>query len=135
MSIVTTKQQLGEAVKRRDSEIIIEGELARGVIRIKATGAIAWALAAASLATAVGLYLATPVATVTTAPVGGAGGGVLFGAGTVAAGTAAGVIGLNAVTVAIGVAIAAGGFGAVTALRNQYKIKEKADNRLVLEKK
>lgn len=135
MSTVTTKNALANATKRGESEIVIEGDLANQVYRIKLVGPIAWGVAIFSIGGAVYLYLATPAATVVSAPVGGAGGTLSFGAGSAIAVAAASTIGINATIAAIGIAVAAGGIGVLTKLREQYKIVDKSQNRLVLKKK
>jgi hypothetical protein len=80
MSNVTTKKELANAAKRGESQIIIEGDLAKHVLRIKLIGPIAWAVAFVSIGGAVYFYLATPSATVASAPLGGTGGAISFGA-------------------------------------------------------
>lgn len=135
MTTVTTSSELGKAIKRNESTIIIEGDLVNKVVRIKLIGPIAWTVAIGALGTAVYLYSATPATTAASAPVGGAGGVISFGAASGAAAVAATTMGVGATSVAIGVAIAAGGVAAVTALRNKYRIQERSNNRLVLKKK
>ena len=135
MSIVTTKDELANATKKGDSQIIIEGDLANHIYRIKLIGSIAWGVAIISIGGAVYLYSVTPAATAISAPAGGAAGLLSFGAASAGAVGAVSVIGLNATIAAIGVAVAAGGVGVLTKLREQYKIKEKSDNRIVLIKK
>lgn len=39
---MTTEKELAEALKKNPDTIEIEGDLARKVIKIKATGAVAW---------------------------------------------------------------------------------------------
>lgn len=46
----TTEKELADAVKSGASTIEIEGDLAKKVIKIRATGPVAWGLVAASLA-------------------------------------------------------------------------------------
>jgi hypothetical protein len=135
MTRVTTSKALGEAIKRNESTIIIEGDLAENVIRLKMTGPIAWTIAAGAIGTAIYLYLSTPAATTFTAPAGGSGGVISFGAASGAAAVGAAAIGMNATIVAIGVGIAAGGIGAVTALRDKYRVSEKSNKRIILKLK
>lgn len=135
MVTVTTSAELGQAIKRNESTIVIEGDLANKVVRIKFTGPIAWTIAIGAIGTAVYFYLSTPAATVASTPIGGAGGVVSFGAASGATAVAATALGVNATAVAIGIGIAAGGVGAIIALRDKYKITEQSADRLVLERK
>ena len=48
VAIVKTSKQLGQAIKEEKETIEIEGDLAAKVIRIKATGKVAWGVAAAA---------------------------------------------------------------------------------------
>ena len=57
---IRAEKELGEALKNDQDRIEIEGDLAKKVIRIKATGKIAWAIAAGAIAVAVIAVLATP---------------------------------------------------------------------------
>lgn len=132
MATVTTKKELANAVKRGDSQIIIEGDLANHVIRIKLLGPVAWGVATVALGSAIYLYIATPAATATTA---GTGGTISFGAASTSAAAAATVLGFKATATAVGIGIAAGGFGALTKLRDKYRISDKSKNRVVLQKK
>ena len=54
MARVTTEDELAKAVERGDSTIIIEGDLKQKVIRIKATGRVAWVVAFAAILLAAG---------------------------------------------------------------------------------
>lgn len=129
MKTVRTPEELGKAIKEKESYIYVEGDLRKRVIRIKAQGKLAWFVAFSSLATAVGLYFLTPVTTVTTA---GTGGAISFTGSATAAATAATILGIPATYVAITIAIAAGGIGAVSTLRNKYEIKAKDHEGIVL---
>ncbi|MDP1153753.1 hypothetical protein, partial [Klebsiella pneumoniae] len=42
---ITTEKDLGDAINRGESTIEISGDLAKKTLRIKATGAVAWAVA------------------------------------------------------------------------------------------
>ncbi len=123
MAAVHTKEELNDAMKRGDNTIEIEGDLANRVVRIKATGAVAWAIAAGAIGIAVYAAIALIPSGGTTAPVSG-----------VAAATGAAFLGVETVTAAIGLAVAAGGIGILTRLRSDYRITSTADNRVVLEK-
>lgn len=54
----STPKELGEALRNNESTIEIEGDLAKKVIRIRATGNVAWAVALVALVGAVGLAIA-----------------------------------------------------------------------------
>jgi len=132
MTTVTTKKELAQAIDRESSQIIVEGDLANAVIRIKLVGPLAWTVAFGAIGTAVYLYMATPAATATTA---GAGGTLSFGAASTSAAATVTILGIKATTVAIGVGLASGGVGVLSAMRNKYKITDKSKNRVVLKKK
>ena len=68
MKTVKTAKELGLAIKNEESYIYVEGDLKNKVLIIKATGKIAWVIAGGSIAAAIALYLATPAATVASAP-------------------------------------------------------------------
>ena len=132
MKTVRTSKELGKALKNNESYIYVEGDLKNKIIRIKIAGRLAWAVAGASIATAVALYLASPAATITT---GGVGGAISFTGSATAATVASTILGIPATTVAISIAVAAGGFGAITSLRNNYIIERKDSNGMLLKKK
>lgn len=114
---ISTEKELGEALKNNQDRIEIEGDLSRKVLKIKATGKVAWAVAIGAIGIAV-------VITV------GSGGTAAPAAGVVGFG-AVSVLGVSAATSAVAIAIAAGGVGALNSLR-QYKIVSKSGNKVVL---
>ena len=59
MKTVTTAADLGKAIKNGESEIAIEGDLAQKVIRIKATGNVAWAIALGAVTIGIAAVLAS----------------------------------------------------------------------------
>lgn len=130
-TICTTEKELSAAIKSKKDEILIEGDLKEHVIRIKATGKVAWTVCAGSLAAAIAFYIATPAATVAATPAGG--GAALLG-GTAMTAVAATALGSAAVP-AVLIGVAAGGVGALTTLRNKYKIVEKGEKYLKLKRK
>ena len=134
VTVVKTSKELGQAIKAEKETIEIEGDLAAKVIRIKATGKVAWGVAAAALGIGVFAIVHTPHATVATAPAGGVGGAISFTGGAVSTGAAGAILGPAAIT-AITVAVAAGGIGALTSLRDKYKIDSKSKNKLILKRK
>lgn len=117
-----TPEKLGKALKKDEDTIIIEGVLINIVIRIKATGKIAWAVAIGSIAVSVVAVLATPAT-----------GGTSNAAHLVTAPVAMGILG-SAATGAAAIAVAAGGVGALNKLR-KYQIVEQSADRLILKRK
>ncbi len=114
---ISTEKELGEALKNDQDTIEIEGDLARKVLKIKATGKVAWAVAIGAIGIAVVLTV-------------GSGGTASPAAGVVGIG-AVSVLGVSAATSAVAIAIAAGGIGVLNSLR-QYKIVSKSGNKVVL---
>lgn len=72
-------KELAKAIKNGEDSIIVEGDLKNKVIRIKLTGKLAWSVCAVSLGEAIMFYMATPEATVASAPAGGVGGVIIYG--------------------------------------------------------
>lgn len=120
MSVVRTEKELGEALKRGDDKIEIEGNLVNKTVRIRATGKLAWFVAIGALGIAVVSFFGT----------GGVGGVVSAGV----APAAVGVLGGAATYSAIAIAVAAGGVGALNSLRN-YKEVSRSKDKLVLKRK
>ena len=114
---IKTEKDLGEALKKEQDTIEIEGDLQKKVLRIKATGTVAWAIAIGAIGIAVIVVLGT----------GGAGAPV---SGVVGFG-AVSVLGLPAAVSAVSIAVAAGGVGALNSLRS-YKIVSNSGGKLVL---
>lgn len=56
---ITTEKELGEALKNRQDTLEIEGDLKTKVLRIKATGRVAWGLVFVLLAAAILIFLGT----------------------------------------------------------------------------
>ena len=109
--VINNEDDLGDALNKNDDTIEIEGDLAKKVFKIKATGKAAWIIAIAAIGVAVGLAV----------PTGGTNG--IIGAGAIT------VLGLPAATSAV----AAGGIGALNKLR-RYKVIERNDNLLILKR-
>lgn len=125
-----TEKELGEAIKNKEDTIYIEGDLKNKVIRIKATGKVAWGVCAASLTVAILSYMATVPTAAVNPPAAGAHALV----GTISVGVSSTVLGTAALA-AVLIGAAAGGIGGLTSLRDRYKIAEKNDNYLVLKRK
>ena len=124
MSIsVSNEQELGKAIKNDEIEIEVSSDkLGKQVLKIKATGVVAWAVAIGAIGVAVTAILVAPATGGTSVPV----------AGLIAA-PAVGVLGISAAYSAIAIAVAAGGVGALNKLRN-YQV-EKRDGKVVLIRK
>lgn len=117
---IKNEKELGKILKTNPNIIIIEGDLTKKVLRIIATGRIAWIVAIGAIAVAVGIIFAT--------------GGLGILPTTVAvAPVAVSTLGLPAALSAVGIAIAGGGVAALNKLR-KYKVIEKSSDRLVLKR-
>ena len=116
---VSNEKELGEALKSNADEIIIEGDVEKKVIKIRATGKAAWAIAIGALAIAIGVAVGTGGT--------GAPASALIGTGAV------GVLGVTGAASATAIAAAAGGVGALNKLRS-YKQINHSDGRLVLKR-
>lgn len=127
----TTAKELADAIKNSEDEIIVEGDLKKGVLRIKATGKVAWGVCAVALTSAIAFYIATPGATIAATPV--AGGAALVG-GTTMSAVAATALGA-AIVPAVTIGVCAGGIGALNTLRDKYKVVEKSKTSIKLKKK
>ena len=127
MSTVTSAAELGRSVNNGEDEIIIEGDLAKKTIRIKATGKVAWAIAFG----AIGVALVIAIS--------GAGAGPAAPAfeaiAITSAGGAVAVIGLPATVAALSMAFAVKNKKVLNSLRDDYIIMSKSTNRVVLKRK
>ena len=123
---MTTEKELAEALKKNPDTIEIEGDLARKVVKIKATGAVTWGAclvmisfcafsAAATVATA---GTAAPATTIPT---------------TLSLGVAATAWGVPTATTAVSIAIA-GGIRSLDKLR-KYKLTKISDEKIRLTKR
>lgn len=119
---VNDSKGLGNALKNDVDEIIIEGDFKEKVIRIKATGKLAWAVAIGAIGVAVVATLAAPAT-----------GGTSVLADALVAPAAVSVLGGPATLAAVSIAVTAGGVGALNKLR-KYNIVEKDNNRIILRK-
>lgn len=122
-----SEKELGQALKEDRDEIEIEGNLKDQVIKIKATGKVAWAAAAIGLTLAITALIAT---------IGTGGGGAPIGvpAGLVGMGTASAALGPAIAASAVLIGAGGGGIGALNKLR-KYKIKEVSKDKAILYKK
>lgn len=124
---VTTEAELGEVLRNNEEMIEIEGDLANKVIRIRATGKVAWTVAIGAIGIATYSVITTlgtgGVSAPATAPIVGI-------TGTAAVSVLGGAVTYSA----IAIAVAAGGVGALNRLR-KYKQVSYRENRLVLVRK
>ena len=119
-AIIRTEKELGEALKSEQDTIEIEGNLQKKVLKIKATGKVAWAIAISAIGLAVVIALGTGGAG---APASG-----LVGVGAIS------VLGFSTATSAVAIAVAAGGVGSLNSLR-KYKVVSNSGDKLVLSRK
>ena len=117
---IFSEKDLGDALNGEQNTIEIEGDLAAKVIRIKATGTVAWAIAIGAIGFAFYSVMAAPAT----------GGGSVVPAGVTAT-AAVSVLGVSATYSAIAIAVAAGSVGVLNKLR-KYKIVEKTEGRVVI---
>ena len=118
---VDNEQKLADAIKNGEDTIEIEGDLKEKVVRIKATGKIAWTVAIGAIGVAVCMMLLAPAT-----------GGTTAGPAAFAAPAAVAILGGPATLSCIAIAVAAGGVGVLNKLRS-YKLIEK--NGIVMLKK
>lgn len=116
---IDNEEDLAKALNQGQNYIEIEGDLANKVVRIKATGTVAWAIAIGAIGVAI-------VATVGT-------GGVAAPAAGVVGIAATGVLGVSATAAAVALAVAAGGVGVLKTLRS-YEIVSKEEGRVTLKR-
>jgi hypothetical protein len=134
----SSEKELGKAIKSEVDTIYVEGDLKNKVIKIKATGKVAWGVCAASLAVAIALIVSVPKQAGAAAATGGATAMVsslTFVAGETVAGTATASILGSAAIPAIMIGVAAGGVGALNTLRDKYKIVETEKHYVKLKRK
>lgn len=134
---VNNEKELGKALHEEKDSIEIEGDLANKVIRIKATGKVAWGVLIGSLAAAIPLVIVTVTSagTATPATVPAVMGIMAPSIATMGAGAT-----YSAVSIAAGAAIAAGGVSAIPAAKSalgmlrKYKLTKK-NNGITLTRK
>ncbi|RVU85996.1 hypothetical protein EOL70_00660 [Leucothrix sargassi] len=117
---ISNEADLGEALKSSQDIIEIEGDLKNKVLKIKATGKVAWTIVIAAIGVAVTILITTGG---TGAPASG-----IVGGGAVA------VLGMPTAISAVSIAVAAGGVGVLNSLRS-YKIADQSNGKLVLKRK
>jgi hypothetical protein len=117
---ITTEKELGSALKNEIDTIEIKGDLANKIVKIRATGKVAWGVAAGAIAVAILITVAS--------------GGTAAPASSLVGVAAVSILGLSAATTAVLIGVSAGGISALNRLR-KYKEIERSDGRLVLAKK
>lgn len=117
--VIKNEEELAKALKNNEETIEIEGDLATKVIKIKATGSVAWAVAVGAIAVAVTVVVMS--------------GGTGAPASGVIGVAAVSVLGLPAATTAVMIAIAAGGVGVLSSLRD-YKIESSNEAHVILKR-
>lgn len=122
-----TEKELGEALKREEDTITIEGDLVNKVIKIRGTGKTAWGLTIGAIGVAVVSVLATVATAGTSTPATGS-------AALISGGAAATVLGVPTAVSAVSIAVAAGGVGALNKLRD-YNLTKINDNKVILKRK
>ncbi|MBQ6178083.1 MAG: hypothetical protein IJK32_00985 [Bacteroidales bacterium] len=131
---ITNPQELGKAIKNEPNEITVEGDLAKHVYKIKATGKVAWVIAFGAVAVAVIAVLTLPAGALA-GPAGLIADGVIAGVATTTAAAAIGVLGFSATAAAIGIGVGARNASVLKTIRNDYIVLSKTNNRLVLKRK
>ena len=116
---IKTEEELAEAIENNQESIEIEGNLATKVIKIKATGKIAWVIALGAIAIAVTTVVLT--------------GGTATPASAIVAGGAVSILGLSTTVTAIAIAVAGRGVGILNKLRD-YEIVSNKDDKVILKK-
>ena len=122
-----TEKELGEALKREEDTITIEGDLVKKVIKIHGTGKPAWGLAIGAIGVAVVSVVATVATAGTSTPATGS-------AALISGDAAATVLGVPTAVSAVSIAVAAGGVGALNKLRD-YNLTKINDNKVILKRK
>lgn len=122
---ISSAKELGKELLDDKDTIEIEGKLGHVVIKIKATGKIAWAIC-------IGVIAISVAATATTIGTGGAAAPAKSGIIAVTASAAVPILGLPATMAAVSIAISGGGIAVLQKLR-KYKIEYKG-NIVILKK-
>lgn len=122
---ISNEKDLGDAIKNEQDTIEIEGDLGKKVLKIKATGKVAWMVAAGAIGVAV-LAIMYPVPEPTTQVASKA-------FAITAGGSAVAILGAGTAATAISIAVAAGGIGALNKLR-AYRVASTDNNRVVLKR-
>lgn len=119
MKTVRTEEEYATAVNNEEDSIEVVGDLRNKILKIKATGSVAWGIAFAAIVVAVGMAMT--------------GVGIPVAATSALGATA--IIGTGTTTAAIAIAVAAGGTAVLTATRDDYEIVEQSSKHLVLKRR
>lgn len=118
---VSSSKELGKALKEEKDEIEIVGDLKTKVVRIKATGKVAWVIA----------FGAITVAVISALSANPAGEAIAITSG----GAAVTVLGGATATAAIIIAVSAGSAKILTSLRDNYIIISQTSDSITLKRK
>lgn len=124
--MIKTAKDLGEAIKNGEDYIEIEGDLGKKVIKIKATGKVAWAVAFGALTVTIAALIMKVSSAGTAAP-------ITTTAMAFSAPAAVSVLGVKTTVAAVSIAVAGGSATILNKLR-KYNVKT-IDNRTILTKK
>ncbi|WP_120955757.1 hypothetical protein [Helicobacter mehlei] len=116
---VSNEKELAEAIENGENSIEIVGDFSKKIVKIKATGDVAWGIAIAAIAAAVAMAIAS--------------GGLAAPASLFTAAGAVGILGTGPTISAVTIAVAAGGVGVLNKLRG-YNLKKISDNHVILTK-
>lgn len=119
---------LGEAIKENAELIEIEGDLAKKVIKIKATGKAAWAVAIGAIAVAIVGIALIPASGGVSAPASGVIEFISVPTAAIALG------GSGFASIAVTIALAGGGIGALNKFR-KYKLEKLSNDKIRLIRK
>lgn len=121
-----TTEEFVKQLNNKEDYIILEGDRANDVYRIVAAGNVAWAIAIGAIVIGAALVFATASSGGTAAP-------ATVPAISAVAPAAVAVVGWSATSTAIAICFAAGGVAAgkaiLNAVRNNYKIAEKVEDK------
>ena len=117
------EKDLGKDLESGKNTIIIEGDLAKKVFKIKATEPVAWGICIAAIAIAVAMILAGTVT-----------GGVSAVAAAPVMAAPMTILGAGVATSAVAIAVAAGNVNVLNKLRD-YDLEKISDTKVILHKK
>lgn len=132
MTTASDIEKLSAALSRKDPTIEVMGDLRKGVLKIKATGSLAWLIAAGILGlVAFAVYNNDIVADIAPQSLEVSKNAAIVGVGAAASGTVLSILGLAATSAAIGL-LKQGGIDALSDLRSEYTIAAEYPDRLLL---
>ena len=134
MRRVKNKKDLADAIAAKESTIEIEGNLAKRVIRIKATGPVAWGIAIGAIGIA-----AFSVHKLTSSQTASSELKAAYAVSSVASFAVGAVtatsLGFSTTAFAVGLAIASGGTAILTSIYSDYDIADRTSNSITLNRK